>query len=586
MQNIHKIDCIPALAKPILGSTDPNRNPKYGEIVDHALKQHLTNAELDTVINGYRRSLWNHLALEKDIEALNTPEFKVIKDEHYYKAIERTYAIFKPDVPLQPVHFADLRYYPWKLSTNVGAPFATSQYWIDYVNQKFDDEFKLQEYRDLFREAHGLSLEPRMIDRRMTKRNLYNEMFFINRKNIHLIKDGWKTTSTGHDLRYWNTAFARQHLVRSFEDDKVRLVFGAPSTLLMAELMFIWPIQTHLLSQGAHSPMLWGYETTTGGWSRLYSWAAQCRPRYESVVTLDWSRFDKDARHSVIKDIHALIMRPMFDFNNGYHPTIFYPDTRGTNPKRIENLWSWMTDAITSIPLMLPNGDLLRFRHSGIYSGYFQTQILDSMYNCIMIYTVLSRMGFDINNVHLKVQGDDSITLMPYQFVTLENSFLPFFTMYANQYFGSQLNLAKSEIHPSLEGAEVLKYRNRASMPYRDELQLLAMLRHPERSMSLESLMARSIGIAYANCGNFTRVYQICEDIYEYLASCGFTPDPHGLPRGLQYRQDYVPGYDQIDLSHFPNYFDTVRHLQDPSRDILTEKHWPRKHFIGIPGKS
>ena len=586
MQNIEKIACIPKLAKPILGSSDPERNPKYGQTVDHALRRFLTEDEINIVVHGYRRSVWNSTALDRDIEALNTTEHKVLKDQHYYNAIQKTYSLFKPKKLLRPVHFADLRYYPWQLSTSVGAPFATSKYWIDYVNQKYDGTFKMREYRDLFKEAHGSSLEPRMIDRRMTKRNLYNEMFFINRKNIHLIKDGWKTTSSGHDLRYWNTAFARQHLVKSDEDDKVRLVFGAPSTLLMAELMFIWPIQSSLLDRGDESPMLWGFETTTGGWSRLYNWAYAQRPRFETVVTLDWKRFDKDARHSVIHDIHSMIMRPMFDFTSGYHPTVFYPNTVNTNPIRLENLWNWMTDSITSIPLMLPSGDLLRFTHSGIYSGYFQTQILDSIYNCVMIFTILSRMGFDLDNVHIKVQGDDSIFLLPHNYVTLQPSFLQFFSQYAATYFGSTVNTVKSELLPSLEGAEVLKYRNKASMPYREELQLLAMLRHPERSVSLESLMARSIGIAYANCGNFTRVFHICEDIYSFLAKCGFTPDPLGLPRGLLYRQNYIPGYDTIDLSRFPTYFDTVRHLQDPTRALLTEKHWPRKHFIGIPGKS
>jgi hypothetical protein len=88
----------------------------------------------------------------------------------------------------------------------------------------------------------------------MTKHNLYTEAFYITRKNIHLIKLGHKTTSSGHDLRYWNTAFARQHLVKSEDDDKVRLVFGAPFTLLTAELMFIWPLQVHLPLNQANYP--------------------------------------------------------------------------------------------------------------------------------------------------------------------------------------------------------------------------------------------------------------------------------------------------------------------------------------------
>nr|UQB76093.1 RNA-dependent RNA polymerase [Flumine partitivirus 2] len=355
---------------------------------------------------------------------------------------------------------------------------------------------------------------------------------------------------------------------------------------MMAELMFIWPLQTSLLQRGETSPMLWGYETTTGGWSRLYKWAHQVMPKYDFVATLDWKRFDREARHTVISDIHTLIMRPYFDFSNGYQPTIYYPDTSGTNPTRLENLWNWMTDATLTTPLMLPDGRMLRFRHSGIYSGYFQTQILDSMYNSVMIFTILSRMGFDLKKVAIKLQGDDSIFLMPYPYIFLEKSFLQLFADYAQQYFGSTLNMSKSEILPNLERAEVLKYRNHGTMPYRDELELLAMLRHPERTVSLPSLMARSIGIAYANCGNHSRVHHICEDIYNFLEKGGYHPDPYGLPGGLRYRQNYIPSYAQVDITHFPTYAETVRLLQEPARDMLTEKHWPQRHFIGIPGKS
>jgi hypothetical protein len=585
MRNTVVIGNKPTLAQRLVGNPDPGSNKAYGETVDHALRQYLSDEEFDIVVNGYRRSPFNEDALDDDISKLDCEETPVIKDEHYYRAIEHVKILFSPAEKLRPVHFADLRHYPWQLSSNIGAPFATSEKWQLYVKEKFQHGSESPQVRDLFKEAHGASLEPRMIDRRLTKRNLYNEMFLINRKNIHLIKDGRKTNDKGHDLRYWNTAFARQHLVKSDEPNKVRLVFGAPSTLLMAELMFVWPLQVSLLDRGSESPMLWGYETITGGWSRLYSWASQALPRTESVATLDWSRFDKDARHTVIRDIHSLILRPMFTFNHGYHPTHEYPDTNLSDPHRLENLWNWMADAILTTPLILPDGRVLKFTHSGIYSGFFQTQILDSIYNCIMIFTILSKLGFDLNAIKIKVQGDDSIILMPYHYTVIKDSFLTFFSTYAKTYFGSTLNLKKSELLPSLEGAEVLKYRNRGTMPQRDELQLLAMLRHPERTASLPSLMARAIGVAYANCGNYTRVYLICEDIYRFLANNGFTPDPHGLPGALRYRQNYIPSYVQIDISHFPTYFETVQHLQDPHRDILTERHWPRNHFIGTPGK-
>jgi len=592
MDNTHVIGKLPHLGTKIHGSKDTN--PFYLEVVDHALKRFLTPEEFVEVSQNYRRSPWNSDSLAKDLEKLNSPEHTVIKDEHYWKAIEHTRKIFAPREKLKPVHFADLRHYPWELSTNVGAPFNSSKSWQEYVKwktqpgytpdvkymQKFND---FRHHRDLFAEAHNMQTLD-TIDHRMTKHNLYTEMFYVNRKNVHDIKNGHTTTSSGHDLRYWHTAFARQHLVRADESDKVRLVFGAPSLLLMVELMFIWPIQASLLSRGEDSPMLWGFETLLGGWQRLYSWAYRTLGKFLSVFLLDWSGFDRYARHTVIKDIHSHVMRPMFDFDNGYWPTHDYP-TSENSPERLENLWNWMTDAILSTPLMLEDGTLLRFLHSGIFSGYFQTQILDSMYNTVLFLTILSKMGFDLNKVKFKVQGDDSIILFVYMFIhLLATSFLTLFSRYAKLYFGAVVSEKKSELLPSLEDAEVLKYKNHAGTPYRDELQLLAMLRHPERRSSLDALKARVIGIAYADCGIHPRVYQICEDIYKFLSQdTSIKVDPLGLPGGLRFRDRYVPGEWKIDLTHFPSWFETVRHLCDPARPLLTEKHWPRKHFIGSP---
>jgi hypothetical protein len=598
MLNIHILGSFKSAAKAIVGHlTTPLRQETYNNIVDHALRHFLTPAETDEVINGYRRSVWSEDALMNDINKLNSEEHHVPKDEHYENAITHVQKMFTPEKPLQPVHFTDLRKYPWQLSTSVGAPYATSKSWQNYVREKFNgyqnndppSKFTKPYYRDLFAEAHkGQSLDPPMLDARMTKRNLYNELFYITRKQIHQIKDGI-TEFKGRSFKYWHTAFARRHLVSKDEDDKVRLVFGAPFTGLCSELMFIWPIQAWLLSLGEKSPMLWGYETLHGGWYRLRNFLTRMAPRHELVATLDWSGFDRRARHTVIRDIHSRILRPMFDFTKGYHPTFDYPDssTDTYDAQRTEHLWNWMTDAITSTPLMLPDGTLIQFLHSGIYSGYFQTQLLDSIYNLVMIFTILSRLGFDLDKVIIKVQGDDSIFMLLCCFILIANWFLTMFKHYALYYFGAVLSDKKSEIRDSLEHAEVLKYRNRNGIPYRDPIALLAQLRHPERSDTLQALMARAIGIAYANCGSDPRVYQICEDIYLYLANKGFTPDAKGLPSGLRFIQTHLPGGEEkIDITRFPTYYETVLPLMNIERETLSDKYWPTSHFIGIPGRA
>ncbi|GFM95120.1 RNA-dependent RNA polymerase [viral metagenome] len=596
MQNLSYIGKKPSLGLPIHGkksSPDDTITPAMNRIIDTALYKFLTQPEAHKVIHGYRRSVWNEDALNTDIERLNSIEKLVPKDDHYWNAINHIKKMLQPEVPLQPVHFADLPVYPWRLSTNIGAPFAQSPKWQNYVKSKYNyfahgTPFENFEERDLFVEAHANSQPLEIKDTRMTKHNLYTEAFFITRKNIHLIKEGKKTNAKGHDLKYWNTAFARQHLVEVDQPDKVRLVFGAPFTLLCSELMFFWPIQIFLLTMtGSKSFMLWGFETILGGWFRLLTFFYNFALRHTTVVTLDWRGFDRDARHTVISDIHTHVLRPMFDFSRGYHPTVTNPSHVNkeddlTYTQKLDNLWNWMTNSVLSIPLMMPDGTMIQFNHSGIFSGYFQTQILDSIYNLVMIFTILSKMGFDLDKVVIKVQGDDSIFMLLCVFAIISSSFMSLFQHYATYYFGSTVSVDKSEIRDSLQHAEVLKYRNNNGIPYRDELQLLAQLRHPERSTLPRDVAARCIGIAYASCGQLPRTYQICEDIFNYLSShYEFEPRESEIKRMFQHLEFADI---EFDASKFPSFFEVTRHLTD-GHTPLTSKHWPLDYFIGLPGR-
>nr|QLC36813.1 RNA-dependent RNA polymerase [Sarcosphaera coronaria partitivirus] len=592
--NLSITGIFPSLAQKIRDHTEPPAQIRtYDTIVRRALQDHLLPEEVETVLEGHRRSEWSPEAFEYNIQLLDNDYHEVIKDDHYNHAIEYikdTY--FTPEVPLQPVHVADLRKYNWELSTNVGAPYNTSKRWKHYVQAKWEHQqygtpLPDPEMRDLFAEAHeGQSLEPKMVDARMSKRNLYNEIFYRHREHIHRIKEGYTSTRSGHDYKYWNVAFARTYTVKKDDPDKVRLVFGAPWLLLQVEMMFVWPIQTWLMSRNTKSPLLWGFETLTGGWYRLRNYFATHFPRFTTTLTIDFSGFDRYARHTVINDIHTRILRPMFDFQHGYHPTHLYPlsNTQTYTPERIENLWNWMTKAITDTPLLMPDGRLYKFNHSGIFSGYLQTQLLDSIYNMVMIYTILFRLGFKPHQIALKVQGDDSIIRLLAIFALIGHWLLDMFSHYATVYFGAKVSQKKSEILEGLDNAEVLKYRNRKGLPYRDSLMLLAQLAYPERSRSLSQLKARVIGIAYANCGSDPRVYRICEQIYQYLH---FVEDVDfkGLPDQIKFIKKYIR-QDFVDLTRFPSYLETVNHLLDERTPLPSKKYWPLNHFIGLPGQA
>nr|UIW13806.1 MAG: RNA-dependent RNA polymerase [Rhizoctonia solani dsRNA virus 15] len=590
-RNLKLLGRLPSLATNISSTIDPLLKERYDAITLSAMRKHFTDDEVRKITHGFRRSPWSQDAFQNDISKLDSEYFEVTKDEHYKRAIDYVKTrFFSPDKKLKPVHFADLRSYPMELSTNIGAPFNSSPKWQSYVKERYNHvkdgtPFTTKFHRDLFAEAHrGQSLTPEMVKPNMSKRNLYNEMFTINRWKVHLLKDGKTTTPNGHDLRYWHTAFARRHLVNEEDEDKVRLVFGAPSLSLQVEMMFIWPIQAWLMSKGEDSPLLWGYETLTGGWYRLRGYFETKFPNHTSILTADWSGFDRRARHDVIKDIHSEILRPMFDFEHGYHPTHDYPssDEEGFKSERLETLWNWMTDAILSTPLMMNDGTMYQFQHSGIYSGYLQTQLLDSIYNLVVIYSTLFRLGIKVEDIELKVQGDDSIIALRVHYLLTEQWMIPEFERLAAKHFGSVLSIRKTEYSDGLENVEVLKYRNSNGLPYRDPFSLLAQLVHPEGSYSLEALKARAVGIAYASVLSDLRVYRTCESIFESLPHINASASPKhqgGLLMFMVKFMDY-----KYDFTRFPTKYEVCQRLMDERPPLPSKRYWPLNHFIGLPG--
>nr|UDL14430.1 MAG: putative RNA-dependent RNA polymerase [Partitiviridae sp.] len=523
-----------------------------------SLKRNLSSEAYDNVVNGYRRSAFSKEALMDDYFKGDVPKHHVIKDEHYYKALQKVKEMFAPPVKYRPVAFPDLRLYPWPLSSSAEAPFAQST--------------------ELRRQMHILAEHGLLANPRLTFHNLYNHIFVYNRQTIHRIKDGLTTDIHGRDARYWNTAHARSHLVESHEDDKIRMVYGVPKLLLMAEAMFLWPLINHLVSQDGEGPMLWGYETLKGGWYKLFNWFHSNHPRLQTFFALDWRQFDKRAQFSVIDDIHAM-MHDFIDFENGYMPTKEYPETY-TDPQRLENLWKWMCNAIKHTPDLLPDGRMFERQHAGIASGFLQTQILDSIYNSIMLLTCLSRMGINIDKVALKVQGDDSLggflELIP---EPVHNSFLDQFALYADQYFGAVLNVKKSRIRSTLDGLPVLGFSNINGYPIRDKEALLASLLYPERNTDQPRLMARAIGIAWANCGVHSDVYEVCSDVYKRFKDEGFSPNMAGLPDIIKSQRHLfsTPSEDELYPTDFPSFFDTIRHVQEISYRSQSQKNlfWP-----------
>jgi len=552
----------------LLIGNDPDKAPathpsyltyRHVNPILHAMSKVLTADEITRVRDGYRRSDFSEEALINDYLRGNVPHHKIVKDEHYTRALLKTTDLFRPIHTYRPVAFPDLRYYPWTLPTSAEAPYTNSEYWKAYVKEKFN--------------------RGEISDARITFHNLYNEIFRHNREKVHRIKDGTYVDRHGNDLMYWNQAHARSHLVEKDEPDKIRMVFGVPKLLLMVEAMFLWPLINDLLSRD--SPMLWGFETLRGGWYAMYNWFSNRPDHITTYLALDWKQFDKRAQFELIDDMHDTI-RSYIDFENGYIPTKDYPES-STNPDRLRRLFKWMTDAVKGTPDVLPNGDTYQRTYAGIASGYFETQLLDSMVNTQMLNTVLSSLGINIDKMSVKVQGDDSIIGLVERIPPeMHDSFLDMIAAKAEHYFGAILNTKKSKISNSLDGLPLLGFTNKNGIPTRPRDQLLANLLYPERKSDEPRLMARCVGIAYANCGHHSSVYKICEDTFRYLEEQGYSPNASGLPLLIQTMSNWQEVFTNDGDLRFPTFYDTFRRLTEiPKRsESQRQRMWPTNHFL------
>lgn len=521
------------------------------KIVCFALKKFCTSEQYKIIIKDFRRSNSSAEALKSDFMRCNSPKHVVIKDEYYQSALEIVRKLFLPPNRCRPVHFCDLRYYPWTLNTSVEAPFSTNP--------------------DLIRKVAEAYKAGKLESGRMNFHNLYNHVFEYNRPLVHLIKDG---KAKGNQFMYWNTAHARSHLVKSSEPDKIRMVHGVPKLTLMVELMLLWTFFNFLRT--GLTPIAWGYETLKGGWYKLFKEASLHMYKIQTWLAIDWSMFDKLARYAIIDDVHD-IWKSYMSFNDGYVPTHEYRNPEA-QPYRLNNLWKWMCNAVKFTPIRLPDGSEWKRRHSTIPSGLLQTQVLDTFVNAIMLITCLLALGFKITtDTFIKLLGDDS--LVGLQELVPESEFptlLDNLAKEALRRFGAVLNVKKSGIYRTLGEANFLGYHNRDSIPYRDELALLSQLAYPERHWDIDRLAARAVGIAWASCGQSTLVYNVCQDVYTFCMKCGATPNPLGHSF-----LEFMMTVDEIDLSTFPTRDQLSAQLM--SEPVLSkkldERFFPMRHF-------
>nr|ADV15444.1 putative RNA-dependent RNA polymerase [Heterobasidion partitivirus 5] len=575
----------------------------HRETLDHAFRKYLYPHEINHITQELRRSEMTQDAILDDFFANDVEPHEIPFDTHVLKGLDSMERAFAPPVKCQPCHINDVEHhYPYKWQVNAEPPFSTDQYFLN--NRK-----TFGEYYDEDSGTFTKYVDPNDAQRRYGTRISANflsaltpakfgfmkgSIFSWTRRWHHIIKSGFTDLTGLESTSYLKDRFifpmllhTKTAIVKRDDPNKMRTIWGCSKPWIIADTMFYWEYIAYLKLNPGCTPMLWGYETFTGGWLRLNA-ALFSSYLQHSFLTLDWKRFDKRA---YFKLIHAIMLRVrnFLDFDNGYVPNTSYPSTSSdwsqSKAQKLQNLWLWTLECLYFSAIVLPDGRMYKRRFAGIPSGLFITQLLDSWYNYTMLATLLSALGLDPDACIIKVQGDDSIVRLGiFLPPDAHDAFLHKMQTLADFYFKAVISLEKSELRNELNHCEVLSYRHVHGLPYRDEIAMLAQFYHSKAKVPTPSItMAQAIGFAYASCGNNIRVLLVLEDVYNYYKSQGYEPNRAGLTITFGDSPDAViPHYD---LSHFPSQFEIKQFLLSYNyhNKEAAARTWPQTYFLNPP---
>nr|WAY16576.1 putative RNA-dependent RNA polymerase [Rhizoctonia solani partitivirus 13] len=532
-----------------------------------ALSRYMYQEEVHRIVHEHRRSDASPEAIEADFFNGDIPDHPVPKDEHYQYGLTTMLDLFRPPVQCRPVHILDLYdRYPFKWQVNAEAPFSTDKFFLRQVPPGSSGKFGDIKYT----------------------------VFQWSRRWHHIIKNGLIPDDAhlhkddpyaANDYIFPMLLHTKTAIVKRDDPDKMRTIWGCSKPWVLAEAMFYWEYIAWVKRNRGATPMLWGYETLTGGWLRLNA-ELYCSTIRQSFIMIDWKRFDKYALFSVIRDIMQGV-RTFLTFEEGYVPTVNYPETDSTwdsfKSLRLQRLWEWTIRNLFEAPIVLPDGRMYRRLFAGIPSGLYITQLLDSWYNTTILLTILSSMGFRRNEIFIiKVQGDDSIIRLGFLISKPGHArFLELMQEKATYYFGSIISVEKSKMANRPNECEVLSYSNFNGVPHRDVVQMLAQFYHTKAKFPTPGrTMAQAVGFAYASMGHNPRVMCVCRDIYEYYQRQGVTPDSLGLEDVFGDSPDIEKPF--IDLDEFPS-VETIQKFYltfDYRNDKRLHRTWPEDYFL------
>lgn len=520
--------------------------------VDYSIRLYSTWDQYSAIVHGYKRPPLCKDTLMRDFDRFNlcVPLPEATKtDPCYLRAIEIVTELFRPPKSARPVRFWDLaNNYPFKWNTSAELPFTAEPI-----------------------PSHLLTGEPSDY----SFGHLKDVIFERCSKEVRDIIDG---TANFRDLLYPNTIHMKSVLTPVGKPDKIRTICGLAKLHVFVEMQILYHYAAMLKSMSLKSPMLWGFETATGGMPRLWNHLNSTYPDH-SVLCLDWKSFDKRISNELI-DVAFDIQEKYISSELGWHSTIQSPPhEEPLTPEGLRNALTFRRRSIKEADMCCPNGEVKNTRYGGLRSGKFSTQISDSMITAVVTITTLLKMGYRENQFYALYQGDDSL-------ITLEDNlreqkkhfFLGRFASIAATMFNFELSIDKSFVCENINNFEVLGYKCYYGTPWRDQFALLAALYHIKTpSTTPAKTKFAAAGYAFAAAGQ-EPAYSICRNIWDFYADVEADPRGASIVDSYDTRAYIAP---TIGTSHFPSKQWITDKFNDPgSRNRNVRKYFDEDYFV------
>jgi len=293
---------------------------KHKITLDHAMDKYFYPDEIDFIRNKMRRSDISEEAILDDFFAGDVDFHEIPWDEHTQYGLNAMLDAFRPPQRCLPAHIIDVEHhYPYKWQVNAEAPFSTDKFFLDMrptFRQVFDKIKDVYGHiqTDWFRRYGGKVRDQAnsFLDDTVPAKfgPMKHTVFSWTRRWHHIIKSGFTDLAGLSPNDYYvkihfifpMLLHTKTALIKYDDPNKMRTIWGYPKPPVIGDTMVFWEYVAWAKLNIGVTPMLWSYETFTGGWLRL-NHALFSSYMQHSYLTLDWKRFDKRAYFSLISKI-------------------------------------------------------------------------------------------------------------------------------------------------------------------------------------------------------------------------------------------------------------------------------------------